>query len=245
MQANVDIVSIVGRAEEGMTRPFICQGNDGKQYYVKGKEATINGLRSELLAAQIALDLFLPIPRFAIVYVDEVMIKYSNFKDIDQLGCGLVWGMETVAFVNTIQYSQAQKIDEQLQNKILLFDWFIKNDDRSLGEDGLGNANLLWKWDTQQLIVIDHNLAFDDGFDVDHFWNWHIFRKNPIEVFTKDFRRENEPLLLSCISKIDEYFSAMPESWIMDDGFNRYRDNAKRKLLQVKDEPENFWRGMV
>jgi hypothetical protein len=35
----VEIVEILGRSEQGRTRPFICRGDDGQIYYVKGRGA--------------------------------------------------------------------------------------------------------------------------------------------------------------------------------------------------------------
>lgn len=35
----IDIDEVIGRSEQGKTRPFICRGCDGHLYYVKGRDA--------------------------------------------------------------------------------------------------------------------------------------------------------------------------------------------------------------
>ena len=35
----VRIVEVIGRSVQGITRPFICRGDDGQQYFVKGNGA--------------------------------------------------------------------------------------------------------------------------------------------------------------------------------------------------------------
>lgn len=35
----VEIVEILRRSEQGMTKPFICRGDDGEIYFVKGQNA--------------------------------------------------------------------------------------------------------------------------------------------------------------------------------------------------------------
>ncbi|MDX9944074.1 MAG: hypothetical protein RBS35_04675, partial [Azonexus sp.] len=57
---------------------------------------------------------------------------------------------------------------------MLVFDWWLHNEDRYLTELG-GNPNLLWDIQAEQLAVIDHNQAFDPDFDTAHFLASHVF----------------------------------------------------------------------
>jgi hypothetical protein len=36
MNAPIIITEVIGRSEQGMTRPFLCEGDDWMTYYVKG-----------------------------------------------------------------------------------------------------------------------------------------------------------------------------------------------------------------
>ena len=55
----------------------------------------------------------------------------------------------------------------------MAFDWWIKNLDRYDF-----NPNLLWDANNEKLVVIDHNLAFDNTFEDAGFLRNHIFRES-------------------------------------------------------------------
>jgi hypothetical protein len=52
---SVDIVEIIGRSEQGITRPFICHGDDSCLYYVKGKGAGFRTVVAEWIAGRLRL----------------------------------------------------------------------------------------------------------------------------------------------------------------------------------------------
>ncbi len=235
----IEITEILARADEGMTRPFFCGGSDGKQYYVKGNEALRNGLRSEMLAAQIAIDFNLPIPNFKLGYVDEMLIRDSIFKNKQELGCGYVWCSEYVPLTNIFCSLFSNDVPDYLKDKILLYDWFIKNDDRSDN-----NPNILWNMENKSIHIIDHNLAFDSGFNISHFWQKHVFRKKPNEIFTDEFQDEYSPLLKLCISKLDTYMSEFPSDWTNgSNDFTLYKNCVSEKINHVLNNTVNFWHG--
>ncbi len=82
----VQIVEIAGRSEQGMTRPFICRGDDGNAYFVKGIEAGRRSQVCEWIAGMLALELDLPIAPFEIVDVPEELVAAS--LDYRELGAG-------------------------------------------------------------------------------------------------------------------------------------------------------------
>jgi len=45
----LEITKIKKRSNQGIARPFLCEGYDGKTYYVKGKAANASGLIREWL----------------------------------------------------------------------------------------------------------------------------------------------------------------------------------------------------
>lgn len=64
----------------------------------------------------------------------------------------------------------AQRVPKTVQRDVLVFDWWVHNVDRLRG-----NPNLLWDQEHESLVVIDHNLALDLGFDRDEFLQHHVF----------------------------------------------------------------------
>jgi hypothetical protein len=102
----------------------------------------------------------LPIPQCKLIRVSDDFIKLGERDDLAELSGSILWGVEEIQ--SAIDYVELMKneVEEELRRKIILFDWFIKNEDRKTG-----NSNLLWQVVTKKLFVIDHNNAFDDQFD--------------------------------------------------------------------------------
>jgi hypothetical protein len=73
---SVEIVEIMGRSEQGVTRPFICRGDDGHVYFVKGRGAGMRSLICEWIAGQLGRRLGLPIAPFEIVEVGPERNRY-------------------------------------------------------------------------------------------------------------------------------------------------------------------------
>ena len=51
---SLTIVEVLGRSSQGRTEPYVCRGDDGEVYFVKGRSATRPGLISEWLCARLA-----------------------------------------------------------------------------------------------------------------------------------------------------------------------------------------------
>lgn len=56
------ITRIIRRSNQGATQPFICQADDGKTYYVKGKSASIGERIREWIGANLAMAFGLNVP---------------------------------------------------------------------------------------------------------------------------------------------------------------------------------------
>ena len=52
-QPTVVIEEVLGRSTQGMTRPFICRGDDGEIYYVKGLTSEVKGTLKTFVGAQV------------------------------------------------------------------------------------------------------------------------------------------------------------------------------------------------
>ena len=153
------ILEITGRARQGKTEPFICRASDGWLYYVKGRHAGYRSMVCEWLAGRLAQELDLPIAPFEIVDVPRALIKESLNDEHLQLGVGEAFGSQQIEFAEWFQWEQRTLIPAGLRAQLLVFDWWICNSDRVLGELD-GNVNLLWTNSPEKLHLIDHNNAF-------------------------------------------------------------------------------------
>jgi hypothetical protein len=170
----VEIVEIIRRSEQGITRPFICRADDGNLYFVKGRGAGVRSLIAEWTCGRLAQALGLPCAAFAVAHVPEELAAPGLVPEFSDLGAGPAFGSLALSHVQEINLSHLADVDEALQADVLVFDWWIRNSDRTLTGQG-GNPNLLWDQDRGSLVVIDHNQAFDPAFDPQAFLDLHVF----------------------------------------------------------------------
>ena len=121
---NVKIVEIVARSAQGITRPFLCRGDDGWLYFVKGKGAGNRALISEWMAGHLGKRLGLPIPDFKQATIPPELIRLSARDDIAELGSGTGFASQMIENTDELTYLFIEQIDVALRAKILLLDWW-------------------------------------------------------------------------------------------------------------------------
>ena len=172
MQAPLTIVEILGRSQQGQTRPFQCRGDDGHLYYVKGHDAGRRSLICEWLGGHLARAFGLPVPDFRVALIPPQLLAIHAGRN--DLGSAPVFASRMVEKAQEFSLAHRNKVPASLRRDVLMFDGWIHNADRTLTTHG-GNPNLLWRIAPSGLAVIDHNLAFDEGFDEELFCQTHVF----------------------------------------------------------------------
>ncbi len=208
----ITIIEISRRARQGATRPFLCRGDDDNLYWVKGNGAGKVALCREWLAGRIAQKLNLPIPAFEQVYVPDELIQYSSFKEISDLGAGFCFGSLHIQDATDLAFSNISGLEESFMRKLTLFDWWLQNEDRTLGQLG-GNVNLLWSASSKNVYVIDHNLSFENDFKISKFRQNHVFSsflENMQDLFLDEITLEFK-LIFEQLGKI---WSELPDCWV-------------------------------
>ena len=212
------IVEVIERSIQGRTEPYICRGDDGEVYFVKGRSATRQGLINEWLCANLAQALGLPIAPFAIADVPRDLMDADLTGWLKDLGAGPVFASRKV-MGQDLTASQVQHIPLAVRRDVLVFDWWVRNDDRHLTALG-GNVNLLWQPSAQVddaecgLVVIDHNLALDDHFSAQAFCQTHVFAGDLAETFS-DFvlRQTYSNRLLQAMEVWEQAWNNLPLAW--------------------------------
>lgn len=183
------IVEVLERAKQGRTQPYVCRGDNGEVYFVKGRSATRRGLVAEWLCAEIAHQLGLPIAPYEIAIVPEELIEADLTGWLNELGTGSVFASRRVAAVELTDVHR-DGVPLELRRDVLAFDWWVRNADRSLSAIG-GNPNLLWEPAGEgRLVIIDHNLAFDPAFSADVFVETHVFADEIPSLFSDYVARQ-------------------------------------------------------
>lgn len=209
---SVEIIEILRRSEQGITRPFICRGDDGQVYFVKGQDAGRRSQISEWIAGRLAGLLSLPVPPFEQVWVSDELVEFNVGTPLDGIGVGPAFG-SLQRQVTELTVTTVAQVPEALQQDVLIFDWWVRNADRSLSEYG-GNPNLFWESGERRLVVIDHNLAFDLQADKKDFVESHVFAAQTRHLAPDFFRRdEYGERLSSALREWETILNEIPDSW--------------------------------
>lgn len=243
MVVPLTIVEILERSDGGITRPFLCRCEDDQLYFVKGRSAGTRSLLCEWMAGSLARAMGLPVPDFAIVQAPGELLKlHPEGRD---LGPGPAFGSVSIQHVQELAISHIEDVPAQLRRDVLVFDWWVRNQDRALTIIS-GNPNLLWDASKRALVVIDHNLAFDQDFDAAKFSQGHVFRREIPQVFDDLAERGRYAQLLgdslraweqACHSAPDDWWYADEERSVPTDfDAAAVLDSLKRCMN------EDFWR---
>ncbi len=214
------IIEVLRRSSQGITKPFLCRGDDSCLYFVKGIHAGRRSQICEWIAGCLAKRLGLPIAPFEIVNIPEELLKYEILDTQKDLGQGYAFASLKQEVIE-INFSSLSKISEDLQQALFAFDWWICNEDRTLSKQG-GNPNLFLQSNSEKhstpLIVIDHNLAFDLTFSKKSFIKYHIFRHAGQTFFEdKGLQRNYAAQFENVLMVWEEICTQIPKEWLFLD----------------------------
>lgn len=213
VKPSVTIEEVLGRSPQGKTEPFICRGDDGETYYVKGAGAGRRSLICEWVAAHLATSFGLPIADYAMAEVPAALVSLGVRADIRDLGVGLVFASRRLSHVQELTPITRDLVPDFVALDVLVFDWWLHNEDRHLTESG-GNPNLLWDVTGEQLAVIDHNLAFDPDFNIQNFLQSHVFAQFWNSVFSDhQVRASYQKRMVDALQCLPAIRASIPDSW--------------------------------
>lgn len=231
------IVEILGRSEQGITRPFLCRGDDDGLYYVKGRGAGLRSLCCEWVAGRLAQEFGLQIPRFEIAQVPSSLLCNSDRLDLSELGRGPVFASAKVCESCELTWEEAAQVPPEVMADIFIFDWWVQNEDRSLSALG-GNPNLLIgavEDGPRRLWAFDFNLAFDPGFDANHLREVHAFSRL-LEAWPLGYRETCLPRLERAYQQLPAIYATLPKEWLHLDGDPaepvQLAESSVREILQ-------------
>ena len=230
------IVQIAGRAEQGMHRPFRCRAENGEWYYVKGASVGFHGLRAEWICARLAEMLDLPIPSFEVVQIPPALLSALAPAEQADLGTGSCFASSQMPESSDFRYADLHEVSDELQIKILFFDWWTCNIDRVLGEQG-GNPNLIWSGQPRELFLIDHNCAFSPDSDLmKSFVTDHVFASSHLY-----WQHHGNALCVTMKAACDELESLWDE---LPDDWTEYADDFPCERMEEvlrRCEKKEFW----
>ena len=106
----ISVVEILGPAEQGVSRPYRCRGEDGLLYYVKGRQTDRHSLWSEWLCGHLALAFGLKIPPFKLMEISEDLLMETR-PELRNIGAGIAFGSQRLCCINPFEYEIPQTPD--------------------------------------------------------------------------------------------------------------------------------------
>ncbi len=234
----IRILEVGEIAWQGKTEPVFCRAEDGHEYVVKGNFAGRKALIAEWVANRLGKLLGLPIPDFAQLQLDPLLLEYSvKSLEIGHLGRGILFGSRRELNLVELRHADLPRIDLNLKARVLAFDWWVANSDRVFIE-GAGNPNLLWAEEAQRLVVIDHNLAFDPSL-MAGFWTDHAFREAR-QVWSTAFCEGLGKEFKLALAHLSAIWNEMPEEWTeVESGLSLA--SIESLLWKFDREGDTFW----
>lgn len=126
------ITEMESRSAQGRAQPFLCRGDHGTEYFVKGRHAGLRSLCYERLWARSALALNLPAPAVAICSVPRALISPTSRSDGVELGARPAAGSMFRDDLTGLAATTARLVPEEMSRLVLLFDWWVVNESRAV-----------------------------------------------------------------------------------------------------------------
>ncbi len=209
----IEVVEFIARLGQGYTEASMCRAIDGHLYVTKSVRAGRESLIREVIAGRVGQRLGVPVPPFTSLYTSPEIARQSLSSVLADLTPELPgFGSRFVHSVSTLSAFDTPSVTADLRRRVLLFDWWVLNEDRTDE-----NPNLLWNPSSAELHVIDHNLSFDTdllaGRATDAFWGRHLFRNDRPGLSDDHFRREALPVMDAIIREVPAWWAALPDGW--------------------------------
>ena len=242
MQA-LEIIEILRPAEQGRSKPYLCRGEDDRHYYVKARQTDRRSLWCEWTCNHLGRAFGLPIPPFQLVNISAELLSVTP-AEWRNIGIGPAFGSQQIDSPLWFEPMLVPRVPNRLRRDVLVFDWWIRNLDRTDG-----NPNLLWSPTDNMPAVIDFNLAFDRDFALRDFTTHHLFRRDVLEVFS-DLAERAEYLtrLERALAVWDEACNNAPPEWAWENDEHDLpadfdRDGMRASLMDLLN-PRNpeCWR---
>jgi hypothetical protein len=237
------IISIHGRAETGVSRPFLCEDALGQSYFVKRSNVTWDQLILEYVIGHLAMVYGIPTATFELLEIPKLLANQTLAKDRRDFEPGIAFGSKRIPFGEDLGESLISRLPEEMKIAVICFDWWISNSDRRLTKIG-GSPNIIWDPIMQSMMVIDHDRAIDPAFDPGEFLQEHVFRdvrafiEKPVYI---KWRKQYEASLKS----LPKIWKSLPKEWLADESGSPRAELTQAALKTALLKPRHAINGIL
>ena len=230
----VRVTQYVTPLKEGGSVPAIVGADDDGMYVLKFRGAAqgARALVAELICSELAHHLALPVPQTVLVEVDPILAKSEPDPEIQAVlaaSGGLNFGIDYLPGALNWEPALTPAIDRELAARIVWFDAFVENVDRTVR-----NPNLL-SWH-ERLYMIDHGAALYWQHNwPDHLARAHapfaMVRQHVLLPLATDIRVADAalaPLVTDAV--ITAAVAAVPDDWLVDVDRDGYIEHLRARI---------------
>jgi hypothetical protein len=244
----VNVTRYVTPLREGGSLPALVEADDDGMYVLKfrGSGHGARALIAELVAGELGRTLGLPVPELVFATLDRDLARTEPDREIHALihdSAGLNVALDYLPGSVTFD-PVVHTIDEELASKVVWFDAFVSNVDRTAR-----NTNMLmwhkrpWLIDHGSTLYFHHSPGWVDGARARD-----PFRGIAEHVLLRRAGRiaEVDDAMAGALTPdaVDGVLALLPEEWLMDadPGLNAadVRRGYRRYLLERLDAPRGF-----
>lgn len=231
----VNVTRYITPLREGGSLPALAEADDDFKYVLKFRGAGhgVKALIAELLGGEIARTLGLKIPELVFANLDEAFGRSEGDEEIQDLlkgSRGLNLALHFLSGALTFDPVVTQ-VDENLASKIVWFDAFTTNIDRTVKNTNM----LIWH---KELWLIDHGATFY----FQHSWdNWEKASLSPFP-YIKDHvllprasaieAINDEMITLLTDEKLREITNLIPLDWLEWEGSEMKPEEIRKVYYQ-------------
>ncbi len=226
MLAHVNATRYVTPLREGGSLPGLMEADDLGTYVVKfrGAGQGRSALIAEVISAGIARGLDLPVPDLVTVQVDPALASGEPDQEVQDLlraSAGLNLGVDFLP--GALDFDpKAFPVDSVLAGRVLWFDAFVANVDRSHRNPNLLQWRGLWLIDHGACLSFHHRWTAAADFDTRPYdWSDHVLNGSRPDVAGADSElapRVTADLIANSVADV-------PEEWLVDEpGFSSADD---------------------
>ena len=180
------------------------------------------------------------------MYIDDLLVEGDDELTND-LGCGIAFASELKESLQEVNLDRLREVNKPLLLDLFLFDYWIKNGDRTLTDKG-GNPNLYYNIVTGDLVVFDHNLAFEHDFSSLEHKTLHAASsviKGQTDLFTDVIDRAHyQARFEGAMTDFDAIINSIPHEWL--DGLKDADGEMNRIRVLLNDfVNDNFWEALA
>jgi hypothetical protein len=230
----VTAIRYVTPLREGGSLPGVVEADDLGTYVVKfrGAGQGPKALVAEVISGELARRLGLPVPELARVELDPVVARAEPDEEVQELIKASAGGNLGMDFLpGALGYDpNAHPVEPGLASRVLAFDAFVENVDRSWR-----NPNLLiwhgglWLIDHGATLYFHHNWARAESVvHRPYKWDDHVLKPYATQLSTEG------PALAARITPemLAEVVALVPEDWLDDGDRDAYLDHLARRAAQ-------------